>query len=166
MAAKAGPEPGSGCASGCREVPHVPLQRAGRRTDRPAIDAGRHHGDEEPSVEARVAREPRPPPGKLHRSHTSRYGSLPPSTSRFRTWSPAVNGRTGGVLPEGCDSRLTRVSAITRRVARPLEIRRVNGRHLKHKRRLADVLGGNIFCGAGSRTAPPPVPVSGYDRRF
>src|SRR4029079_8189739 len=40
MAAKAGPEPGSGCASGCREVPHVPLQRAGRRTDRPAIDAG------------------------------------------------------------------------------------------------------------------------------
>ena len=50
--------------------------------------AGAGDGDEEPSVEARVPREPRPPPGKLHRSHTPRYGTMAAATSRFRTWSP------------------------------------------------------------------------------
>ena len=63
-------------------------QRAGRGTNRPAVDSGRHDGDEESSVEARVAREPCTPPRELHRSHTSRYGTMAAATSRFRTWSP------------------------------------------------------------------------------
>ena len=60
-----GPASQTGAKAGLRRrgssrvVTHVRLLGARRGADRPAIDAGRGHRDEEPSIEARIAAGPR-----------------------------------------------------------------------------------------------------------
>jgi len=58
---QARPEAGCGRRRGRRVVAHVRFLWRGRRTDGPAIDARRRHGDEELAIEARIATQARAP---------------------------------------------------------------------------------------------------------
>src|SRR5262249_47004599 len=74
-AAQAWAKAGFGCSRGAGEVADVALFCSARATDRPAVNAGAEHGDEELAVEARVARQPRSRadlPAQVHRRHSLR----------------------------------------------------------------------------------------------
>ena len=86
-----GPAPQARTKTGLRggrrrhEVAKVLLLGCRRRTDRPAVDAGRGHSDEEAPVKSGIPGMSRPPPS-FH--HPQLYATRPPPARRFRTRIP------------------------------------------------------------------------------
>src|SRR3569623_476642 len=91
------------------DVAHVRALRRARRADRPAVDAGRGHADEEPAVEPRVARQPRALAGPAIELHL-----LDATPAARRCWSESDLDRSSRAIR--CGGRVRSVRAAQARL--------------------------------------------------